>query len=167
VRAKRALNFLSQISEFWKKSSNWRDICTALLECKQTFTKFFFLAKTCWDTRLFGFSRQKSTRFARDFYEMCDAGDFSSFKWLSLFFHTENPSSSTTGDKAIHHIFTSAWDHMEKKKSSIVVRGKSEKRKELLETAKTRKREADKNPDIHQKLSMNIWYASLHFIHRP
>ena len=45
------------------------------------------------------FSRQKSTRFARDFYEMCDAGDFSSFKWLSLFFHTENPSSSTTGDK--------------------------------------------------------------------
>ena len=56
---------------------------------------------------------------------------------------------------------------MEKKKSSIVVRGKSEKRKELLETAKTRKRDSDKNPDIHQKLSMNIWYASLHFIHRP
>ena len=48
---------------FWKfcqkKSSNWRDICTALVECKQTFANFltfrdiFFynnlMSKTCWD----------------------------------------------------------------------------------------------------------------------
>ena len=127
---------------------------------------FFFLAKTCWDTRLFGFSRQKSTRFARDFYENVRCGKFSSFKWLSLFFHTENPSSSTTGDKCNPSYFYFCLRSHGEKKSSIVVRGKSEKRKELLETAKSRKRDSDKNPDIHQKLSMNIWYASLHFIHR-
>ena len=64
-------------------------------------------------------------------------------------FHTENPSSSSTtaGDKCNpSYFYFCLRSHGEKSlfSSSIVVRGKSEKRKELLETAKSRKRESDK-----------------------
>ena len=167
MRAKRALNFLSQISEFWKKSSNWRDICIVLLECKQTFTIFSSLLKLVGTPGCLDY-RAKNQLASLVIFTKCAMREISLHSnGFPSFFTQKIPAVPPLVINAIHHIFTSAWDHMEKKKSSIVVRGKSEKRKELLETAKSRKRDSDKNPDIHQKLSMNIWYASLHFIHRP